>query len=143
MNCAFCDNPDVQGRIAIENNLAFAFPTNIPIVPGHMLVCPKRHIEHYRDLTPNERVAIEELRDKTQTALEDVFNAQGFNFAWNQGEIGGQTVPHFHLHIVPRKEGDGGIYQYDPRVFLYRPGSRATSPDEELIRVVELIKAVL
>lgn len=129
--------------MAIENDLAFAFPTNIPIVPGHMLICPKRHVEYYEDLTVEERTAIEELRDKLKTALEKVFGAQGFNFAWNHGKIGGQAVPHFHLHIVPRKEGDAGIHQYDPRVFLYRPGSRATNPDGELGEIVDSIRAVL
>ena len=143
MNCAFCNNPEIQERIAVENDLAFAFPTNIPITPGHILVCPKRHVEHYGDLTPAEKVSIEELRGKLQAALEKVFNAEGFNFAWNHGEAGGQAVPHFHLHIVPRKEGDTGIYQYDPRVFLYRPGSRAQSPDKELNEVADSIKAAL
>lgn len=108
-----------------------------------MLVCPKRHVEYYEDLTPEEKVSVEELRSKLQTALEKVFGAQGFNFAWNHREAGGQAVPHFHLHIVPRREGDTGIYQYDPRVFLYRPGSRAQSPDEELVEVVDLLKTVL
>lgn len=56
------------------------------------------------------------------------------------GENAGQTVPHFHLHIVPRKSGDAGILEYEPRVFLYRPGTRAISPSEELQQTAELIK---
>ena len=143
MTCPFCTNPEVRERTVLENELAFAFPTNIPITPGHMLVCPKRHVEYYGDLTPEEAVSIEDLRSKLQAALEKVFDSKGFNFAWNHGEVGGQAVPHFHLHIVPRKEGDAGIYQYDPRLFLYRPGSRAQSPDEELSEVVNSLKAVL
>jgi len=59
-------------------------------------------------------------------------------------QIGGQSVPHFHLHIVPRKEGDQGVYQYEPREFLYRPGPRTiSSPHEELNGVVEMIKKAL
>lgn len=143
MHCAFCGNPEVADRIVIENDLAFAFPTNIPITPGHMLVSPKRHVEFYEDLTPEERVAIADLQNKLLKALKASLSAEGFNFAWNHGTMAGQGVPHFHLHIVPRKEGDAGIYQYDPRVFLYRPGSRETSPNEELEAVVNLVRAAL
>ncbi len=143
MNCAFCTNPDVKKRTIIENDLAFAFPTNTPIVPGHILIVPKRHIQYYEAATPEEKVAIEELREKIKAASLKAFEAQGFNYAWNEEEIGGQSVPHFHLHIVPRKKGDAGIYQYEPREFLYRPGARAASPDEELFGVIESIRAAL
>jgi len=62
------------------------------------------------------------------TALKKALVAEGFNFAWNEGAVAGQTVPHFNLHIVPRTTGDSGIWEYEPREFLYRPGSRAASP---------------
>ncbi|MEJ0054027.1 MAG: HIT domain-containing protein [bacterium] len=143
MSCVFCENPEIQKQIVVENELAFAFPTNLPITPGHLLVSPKRHVEYYGELTSYEQLAIEDLRNKLQTALEKVFDAKGFNFAWNHGEMGGQAVPHFHLHVVPRTEGDAGIHRYDPRVFLYRPGSRAKSPDEELVEIAGTIKAAL
>lgn len=84
-----------------------------------------------------------ELKDHVCDGLKKAFNAEGFNFAWNAGEHAGQTVPHFHLHIVPRKKGDAGILQYEPRVFLYRPGSRAVSPAEELEQTAELVKNCL
>jgi len=42
MNCAFCELPIIQERKIIENDLAWSFPTNIPIVPGHVIICPKR-----------------------------------------------------------------------------------------------------
>lgn len=70
-------------------------------------------------------------------------NAEGFNFAWNMGEEAGQSVPHFHLHVVPRKPGDTGILEYEPRKFLYRPGSRAVSPEEELQALARLVRNFL
>lgn len=74
-------------------------------------------------------------------ALKHALSAEGFNYTWNEEKIGGQSVPHMHLHIVPRKEGDAGIYQYEPREFLYRPGPRSTTtPNEELKKIIDLIK---
>ena len=144
MNCPFCEYNNVKNITVIENDLAFAFPTNIPIVPGHILVCPKRHVKYYEDLTGEEKVAIEELRHELKKALKKTFGAEGFNYAWNEDKAGGQSVSHFHLHVVPRKEGDTGIYDYEPRKFLYRPGPREVStPQAELIEVAKLIKKVL
>lgn len=143
MNCVFCENPDIKARSIVENDEAFAFPTNIPIVPGHVLISPKRHVAKYDDLTSSEKNAIEELRMQMHGALAKAFAAEGFNYAWNEGENCGQSVPHFHLHMLPRKTGDAGIYQYEPREFLYRPGSRVASPEEELIDVVGFIQKFL
>jgi diadenosine tetraphosphate (Ap4A) HIT family hydrolase len=144
MDCPFCTNQEVKDRTIIKNDLAFAFPTNTPIVPGHILICPKRHIQYYEDATPEEKSAIEELRIKLKKALKASFDAQGFNWAWNEEKIGGQSVSHFHLHIVPRKEGDHGVYQYEPREFLYRPAPRTvTTPNEELMEIVRLVQKAL
>lgn len=143
MNCAFCELDVIKKREIVGDNLAWAFPTNIPIVPGHILIAPRRCVAHYEDLTENEKVAIEKLRVEICNALKKVFDAEGFNFAWNDGKNAGQSVPHFHLHILPRKSGDTGITEYEPRKFLYRPGSREDSPEDELLAVSDAIKAAL
>jgi diadenosine tetraphosphate (Ap4A) HIT family hydrolase len=137
--CVYCTLPEIKERQIVENELAWSFLTNIPITPGHTLVIPKRHMSKYEDLTQDEREAVEELRVKIIKALRKTFGAQGFNFAWNDEKLAGQSIPHFHLHIVPRKEGDTGIYEYEPRKFLYRPGERETSPEQELEAVSKLI----
>ncbi len=144
MNCIFCTDVEVKKTTIIENDLAFAFPTNTPIVPGHILVCPKRHIQYFEDASPEEKIAIEDLRYRLKGALKKAFEAQGFNYAWNEEKIGGQSVSHFHLHIVPRKEGDTGVYKYEPREFLYRPAPRTIStPNEELNEIVGAIKKAI
>jgi len=139
MNCPYCTLPEIKDRKIVENDLAWAFLGNMPIVPGHTLVIPKRCVAKYEDLTKKEKEAIEELRTKIVGSLRKTFGAQGFNFAWNDEKLAGQSVPHFHLHIIPRKEGDAGIYEYEPRKFLYRPGERETSTEEELKEVSKLI----
>ncbi len=131
---------NIKERMIVRNQLAFSFLTHMPIVPGHSLICPIRVVESCEELTFEEWQAILELQHQVCHALKKTFEAEGFNFAWNRGEKAGQTVPHFHLHVVPRKSGDTGTHQYEPRVFLYRPGSRAISPSEELLQTAELIR---
>jgi histidine triad (HIT) family protein len=143
-NCVFCTSPDISNvRQIARNDLAFAFPTNIPITPGHTIICPVRHVEKFEELTDDERVAIFELTAKIKSALKKVFGAEGFHHAWNEGKVAGQSVPHFHLHIVPRKQGDEGITEYEPRKFLYRPGSRETTPEAELKDIAEQIRGAI
>ena len=140
MNCAFCELPIIQERKIIENDLAWSFPTNIPIVPGHVIICPKRCVKKFEDLTNDEREAVFNLVARLKISLTKAFQAEGFNYAWNEGKLTGQSVPHFHLHLLPRKEGDLGITKYEPREFLYRPGEREASPEEELQAVAKIIK---
>jgi len=139
--CAYCTIPEIKERTILENKFAFAFPTNIPIVPGHILIVPKRCVAKFEDMTKSEKEAVFDLQSKLKIALKKSFGADGFNIAWNEGELAGQSVPHFHLHILPRKPGDEGITKYEPRKFLYRPnGNREKSPENELLEVSKLIK---
>ena len=143
MPCVFCDNQDIQKREILRNEHVRVFPTNIPIVPGHVLIVTTRHVQKFAELTDQERQAMNHAIQLLEPALEELFGAEGFNFAWNEGESAGQSVPHFHLHLLPRKVGDSGILEYEPRKFLYRPGSRTESPEAELAAVAEMIKSRL
>lgn len=143
VECAFCNNPEVEKRIIYKDEIAWSFPTNTPIVPGHILICPVRCVAKLDDLSSQEVLAIARLTKKVKKALVEIFGAEGFNFAWNEGEVAGQSVPHLHLHVLPRKSGDFGITEYEPRKFLYRPGSREVSPEEELKNVSLVIREAL
>ena len=144
MKCVFCELPEIKERPIVAEEHAWAFPTNIPITPGHTLVVPQRCIRTTEELTDEEVLALLKLVYRIQDALRDAFGAEGFNVAWNDGAMAGQTVPHLHIHIVPRKEGDTGIYEYEPRKFLYRPGGdRPESPEEELQEVAAQIREPL
>lgn len=141
MKCVYCELPEIKERgEVVSNKLAWAFPTNIPIVPGHMLIIPKRCVAKFGDMTKEEITAIFDLRNKLEKALTELFDAEGFNYAWNEGKVAGQAVPHFHLHMLPRKTGDAGITEYEPRKFLYRPGSREETPETELQDIANMIK---
>lgn len=143
IRCAYCEIPAIREREIVRNEHAWAFPTNKPIVSGHVLIAPIRCVATLEEMTLEEVQAIFDLRERIKQALTKAFGAQGFNYAWNDGMLAGQSVPHFHLHILPRKEGDSGITEYEPRKFLYRPGERESSPEAELLGVSQLIKDVL
>ncbi len=142
-SCPFCTDPAIREREVARNGFARAFPTNIPIVPGHMLVAPVRCVATFEELTTEEREALFGMASRLKSALRATFGAEGFNHAWNEGETAGQGVPHLHLHVLPRKTGDEGVTEYEPRKFLYRPGSRETSPQSELLTVAKLVRAGL
>ncbi len=139
-NCVYCTDPEVKEREIIRNEYAWAFLTNIPIVPGHVLIAPIRCVADFDGLTQEEISAIFELREKLKDALIKSFSAEGFNYAWNEGKLAGQSIPHFHLHMLPRKTGDAGVLEYEPRKFIYRPGEREISPAEELNEVRDVIR---
>ncbi len=140
MNCAFCNLTEIRNREVYRDEFVRVFPTNIPIVPGHILVCPTRCISSMDLLEAREREAIFAVLTRLKPALKECFQAEGFNYAWNEGILAGQTVPHLHIHVLPRITGDAGIHRYDPRQFLYRPGSRIAAQEEELLNISHKIR---
>ena len=140
MNCDFCDIKSLEPRLIYKDDFVLAFPSNIPIVPGHIVVCPARHMSKIDEISDEELLAVKNFIVRLKNNLKNTLNAEGFNVAWNEGSMAGQSVSHLHIHVVPRKIGDSGIYEYEPTKFLYRPGSRAESPTVELAEIAELIK---
>lgn len=142
-SCVYCNLPEIQKRKIIANDLAWAFPTNIPITSGHTLISPSRCVRTLEKLTRDERIAVLDLADTIMRGLRKLYKAEGFNCVWNEGEFAGQSVPHFHLHIIPRKEGDTGLLGYDPRSMLYRTGDREPTSEDELLKIRDAIKKAL
>jgi len=132
-------NIDITRRLITKTNLSFAFPAKMPILPGHILICPIRIVEKMKELTNEELHDLFSLITNLKKALAKEFSATGFNTAWNEGSVAGQTVPHLHVHVIPRKINDKGIVDYEPRKFLYRPGVRECSPEKELANVAKAL----
>jgi ATP adenylyltransferase len=139
-DCPFCSFAEIERRMIGRNDYGMVFLTNRPITPGHILVCPVRHIESSDELTSKELGVMHYLLRISKIALRECCGAEGFNVAWNEGEVAGQTVPHLHIHVVPRRAGDTGILGYEPRQFLYRPGPRQESSEDELAGVASLLR---
>lgn len=142
-SCVYCSLPEIKNRIIIKNNLVWAFPTNIPITEGHTLIAPIRCVARLVDLTKDERIAMLDMADVIMNALRKIYDAEGFNCVWNQEILAGQSVPHFHLHIIPRKEGDSGLLGYDPRSMLYRTGERKPTDESVLVDISNTIRLAI
>src|ERR1700758_1942258 len=99
MNYFDFKNPEIGERMIVENEFAFSFLNKMPITPGHTLICPKRAIVTSEELSFEEWRDIFSLKATVCKILRQELKAEGFNFAWNENLVAGQTVPHFHLHV--------------------------------------------
>jgi ATP adenylyltransferase len=111
--CAFCQAPGLpepDSLVVARGTLVYAVLNLYPYNPGHLLVCPYRHLPDYTDLTVEETA---ELAVFTQTAMRVVratSSAHGFNIGMNQGAIAGAGIAaHLHQHVVPRWGGDANF----------------------------------
>lgn len=107
--CLFCRL--VAGEIPAakvwEDELTIAFMDVGQVTPGHVLVASRRHAVTLLDLTPAEAAAAMQTAQRIAAAAQAVFNPAGLTLLQANGAAGGQTVFHFHLHVVPRDPGDG------------------------------------
>jgi diadenosine tetraphosphate (Ap4A) HIT family hydrolase len=102
--CALCTLPGE--RILGENEYAVWIPDAHPVSPGHSLIISKRHVESFFDTVPEEREGILALLATARAHLNKDRAPQGYNIGINEGAAAGQTVPHLHVHLIPRFTGD-------------------------------------
>ena len=107
--CAFCALP--ASRIVIESTLAVVIRDGFPVSRGHSLVIPPRHIGSLFDASDEERSELWTLLASAREHLDAEFHPDGYNIGVNDGPAAGQTVPHVHIHLIPRYRGDSK----DPR----------------------------
>ncbi|GAB6860805.1 HIT domain-containing protein [Haloplanus litoreus] len=109
-DCIFCSIVDgeIPSYTVYEDDTVVAFLDANPLARGHTLVIPKHHHERVNDLPADLAAdlfaAVHELTDRIEAAVD----AEATTIAVNNGELAGQEVPHVHVHVVPRFEGDGG-----------------------------------
>ena len=108
-DCIFCKI--VKGKIPCqkiyENDKVFAFLDIMPIHKGHTLVIPKEHHETLLDMPDDTLAELAKVAKKVSKAVKKATGADGFNIGQNNGAAAGQAVFHFHLHVIPRFNGDG------------------------------------
>jgi diadenosine tetraphosphate (Ap4A) HIT family hydrolase len=122
--CAFCTLP--SARVIDENATTIAIRDGYPVSPGHTLLIPIRHTGSFFDLSSQERSDLMTLLDRAKLVLDEEFQPQGYNIGINDGAAAGQTVPHLHVHLIPRFDGDlpdprGGVRWVIPDKAKYWP----------------------
>ncbi|XP_048425307.1 bifunctional bis(5'-adenosyl)-triphosphatase/adenylylsulfatase FHIT-like [Pyrus x bretschneideri] len=93
-------------EVFYSTKLSYALVNMRPLVPGHVLVCPRHEVKRFVDLTADETSDLWITAQKVGSRLESYHKASSLTFAIQDGPEAGQTVPHVHIHIIPRKGGD-------------------------------------
>ena len=106
MNEAGFVSPFLEKPRLLESEVGFVIYDGFPVSEGHCLVVPHRVYANYFDSTKEEIVGLQALVLEAQKLLREKFSPDGFNVGINCGEAAGQTVPHMHIHVIPRYKGD-------------------------------------
>lgn len=104
--CAIAAGEEPASRV-YQDDLCCAFMDIAPISPGHVLVIPRRHAVLLHELPEDSRRRLFDVGQRVRQAIDaSAVPADAFNFMLNDGRAANQTVPHVHLHVVPRRRGD-------------------------------------
>ena len=109
-NCIFCKiaQKKIDAKIIDENETAIAFLDAFPLTAGHTLVITKNHYAKLQDVEFDRIKQLFSLASKILPSIEKGTGVQSTLIAIHNGKDAGQEIPHLHVHIVPRKLGDGG-----------------------------------
>ncbi|XP_062016086.1 bifunctional bis(5'-adenosyl)-triphosphatase/adenylylsulfatase FHIT-like [Rosa rugosa] len=91
-------------EVFYSTSLSYALVNLRPVVPGHVLICPRREVKRFADLTVDETSDLWITAQKVGSQLESYHKATSLTFGIQDGPQAGQTVPHVHIHILPRKD---------------------------------------
>ncbi|WP_085066698.1 HIT family protein [Catenuloplanes japonicus] len=111
--CAFCRAPGLpqpDSLVVARGTLVYAVLNLYPYNPGHLLICPYRHVPDYTDLTVEETAELAAFTRTAMRVIRETSSAHGFNIGMNQGAIAGAGIAaHLHQHVVPRWGGDANF----------------------------------
>lgn len=136
--CPFCTKN--QGHKIYENELIYVIYNIRPGKnKGRCFVIPKRHVESIRELTEKELIVLFKTVKFISSRLAKYLKPEGFNYGWNEGKIAGQTIKHFHFHIMPRYKNDG-MFKF--HLFHRNPKDKKDLSEEELKPLIEEFKKI-
>jgi ATP adenylyltransferase len=111
--CPFCLAPgmaEAESLVVARGELVFAVLNLYPYNPGHLMVCPYRHVADYTDLTDEETAEVAAFTRTAMRVIRAVSSPHGFNLGMNQGAVAGAGIAaHLHQHVVPRWGGDANF----------------------------------
>ena len=131
-NCIFCKlaNGEIPTNKIYEDDLFTVILDADPVSKGHALILPKNHYANIFELGDEEASKIFTLAKKLATHMKDVLHCDGFNILQNNGETAGQTVFHYHMHLIPRYKGGNEMILWNANHFS----------DEEMDELKEKLK---
>jgi len=108
-NCIFCKivGGEIPSRVVTQNDRAIALLDAFPLAPGHTLVIPKSHYAKLQDMNEQDAMAVFEVLWKVVGPVEEASQVNASTIAIHNGIEAGQEIPHMHIHVVPRRKGDG------------------------------------
>lgn len=110
-NCIFCKiaNKEIPGKIIYEDDICVAFLDLSQTTNGHTLVIPKKHFKNFLEVDNDTLAHMIKVTKDIANKIVTKLNANGVNILTNANEVAGQTVMHFHLHIIPRYDNNDQI----------------------------------
>ncbi|MDE6964690.1 MAG: HIT family protein [Lachnospiraceae bacterium] len=116
-NCIFCKiiAGEIPSQTIYEDDKFKVILDVAPATKGHALILPKSHYANLYELPEDMAADTVKLAKKMMRVMTDRLSCDGFNILQNNGEIAGQSVFHFHMHLLPRYKDDGEILKYIPR----------------------------
>ena len=105
MSCVFCRIVEAGEELITRTDDVAAFLDHRPVFAGHVLIVPVRHIDTLAELPENLMAPMLQMAQRFLAALREALDAEGTFVAMNN--VVSQSVPHLHLHVVPRRRGDG------------------------------------
>ena len=120
--CLFCAPP--AQRIIHADRLCYAIRDDYPVSPGHTLIIPRRHIPSWFAATCQEQTALIKAMAEIKQAIDKEHTPAAYNIGINDGPAAGQSIPHLHIHLIPRYQGDhpnprGGVRWIFPERAAY------------------------
>lgn len=140
--CIFCmiGRGEIPSHIPYEDDELIVIMDMAPASAGHCLILPKKHADDIYDLEPEMGGRIFQLATRLAAAIKATLHCDGLNLVQNNGEVAGQTVRHFHLHLIPRYIGHSEGYDPDD-VQFFRSYDKADG--KELERIAKSIREAL
>ncbi len=110
MDCLFCKiiSGEIPSYKIYEDDIAYAFLDIYPTSEGHTIVLPKKHFRRFTEMSEEDVSSLFVSVSRVARAVEKALEVPGSNIGLNNGEVAGQSVPHVHVHIIPRRENDKG-----------------------------------
>ena len=130
-NCIFCKiaNGEIPSRTLYEDEKFRVIMDLGPATRGHSLILPKEHYANLYEIPEDLAADAAKLAKKLAIRMTEKLGADGFNIIQSNNEAAGQTVPHYHVHLIPR-------YQNDGQHILWNPGELPAEEMDEILNTI-------